>query len=148
VVPFIACGLVLAPAWARLAAPDVAIAEAAIGAGLSEALLLAALHDEPARPSVVSDNDAAAPGTERVRRIFNWAVGLLCLGLALVVSWVFADALATADPTRLIGAVLGRLAESGVTKLEGASRPPFSRKDQPCCSRIRRSRTAVLARAM
>ena len=112
---FIAFGLVLALVWARLAAPDVAIAEAAIGAGLSGALLLAALRDEPAGPSVVSDNDAAAPGTERARRVANWAVGLLCLGLALVVAWAFADALATADPTRLAGAVLGRLAESGVS---------------------------------
>jgi energy-converting hydrogenase B subunit D len=47
VVLFIAFGLVLALVWARLAAPDVALAEAAIGAGLSGALLLAALRDEP-----------------------------------------------------------------------------------------------------
>lgn len=40
VVLFIAFGLMLALAWARLAAPDVALAEAAIGAGLTGALLL------------------------------------------------------------------------------------------------------------
>jgi len=40
VVLFIAFGLVLALVWARLAAPDVALAEAAIGAGLTGALLL------------------------------------------------------------------------------------------------------------
>ena len=40
---FIAFGLVMALAWVRLEAPDVAIAEAAIGAGLTGALLLAAL---------------------------------------------------------------------------------------------------------
>lgn len=40
VVLFIVFGLLMALAWARLNAPDVALAEAAIGAGLSGALLL------------------------------------------------------------------------------------------------------------
>lgn len=43
VVLFIAFGLLLALAWARLGAPDVALAEAAIGAGITGALLLVAL---------------------------------------------------------------------------------------------------------
>jgi uncharacterized MnhB-related membrane protein len=43
VVLFIAFGLLLALAWVRLAAPDVALAEAAIGAGLTGALLMGAL---------------------------------------------------------------------------------------------------------
>ena len=42
IVLFISNGLLIALAWARLGAPDIAIAEAAIGAGLSGALLLAA----------------------------------------------------------------------------------------------------------
>ena len=48
VILFMAFGLVLAVAWGRLLAPDVALAEAAIGAGLSGALLLAALAVQPA----------------------------------------------------------------------------------------------------
>lgn len=44
-VTFIVFGLLLALAWARLAAPDIALAEAAIGAGLSGALLLDAYGD-------------------------------------------------------------------------------------------------------
>ncbi len=40
IVLFIAFGLLMALAWARLSAPDISIAEAAIGAGLSGALLL------------------------------------------------------------------------------------------------------------
>lgn len=40
VVLFIVFGLLMALAWARLGAPDVALAEAAIGAGLSGALML------------------------------------------------------------------------------------------------------------
>jgi uncharacterized MnhB-related membrane protein len=42
VILFIAFGLLLALVWARLRAPDVALAEAAIGAGLAGALMLAA----------------------------------------------------------------------------------------------------------
>jgi len=43
IVMFIAFGLLMALAWVRLDAPDVALAEAAIGAGLTGALLMAAL---------------------------------------------------------------------------------------------------------
>jgi len=43
IVLFIAFGLVMSLAWVRLDAPDVALAEAAIGAGLTGALLLSAL---------------------------------------------------------------------------------------------------------
>jgi uncharacterized MnhB-related membrane protein len=43
VIKFIALGLLLAVAWVRLRAPDVALAEAAVGSGLTGALLLAAL---------------------------------------------------------------------------------------------------------
>ena len=43
IVLFIAFGLLMALAWARLRAPDIALAEAAIGAGLTGALLLSTL---------------------------------------------------------------------------------------------------------
>lgn len=43
IVLFIAFGLLMALAWVRLDAPDIALAEAAIGAGLTGALLLSAL---------------------------------------------------------------------------------------------------------
>lgn len=43
VVMFIVFGLLMTLAWARLGAPDIALAEAAIGAGLTGALLLDAL---------------------------------------------------------------------------------------------------------
>ncbi|GJL77433.1 MAG: sodium:proton antiporter [Nitrospinaceae bacterium] len=42
IVLFIAFGLLMALAWVRLDAPDIALAEAGIGAGLTGALLLAA----------------------------------------------------------------------------------------------------------
>lgn len=43
VILFVAFGLLLTLAWARLQAPDIALAEAAIGAGLTGVLLLDAL---------------------------------------------------------------------------------------------------------
>ncbi|MAD80213.1 MAG: sodium:proton antiporter [Planctomycetaceae bacterium] len=43
IVLFIAFGLLMALAWARLEALDIALAEAAIGAGLTGALLLSTL---------------------------------------------------------------------------------------------------------
>lgn len=44
VVLFISFGLLMALAWVRLQAPDVALAEAAIGSGLTGALFLTALR--------------------------------------------------------------------------------------------------------
>ncbi len=43
VVLFVVFGLLMALAWVRLQAPDLALAEAAIGAGLTGALLLDAI---------------------------------------------------------------------------------------------------------
>jgi uncharacterized MnhB-related membrane protein len=43
VVLFVALGLLTALAWVRLSAPDIALAEAAIGAGITGALLLDAV---------------------------------------------------------------------------------------------------------
>ena len=44
VVLFIAFGLLMALAWVRLQAVDIALAEAAIGAGITGALFLSALN--------------------------------------------------------------------------------------------------------
>jgi len=44
VVLFISFGLLMALAWVRMRAPDVALAEAALGAGLTGPLFLAALR--------------------------------------------------------------------------------------------------------
>lgn len=43
VIAFIVFGLLMTLVWARLSAPDIALAEAAIGAGLTGALLLDAI---------------------------------------------------------------------------------------------------------
>ncbi|MDP2264211.1 MAG: DUF4040 domain-containing protein [Hydrogenophaga sp.] len=76
VVLLIAFGLLLALTWARLGAPDLALAEAAIGAGLTGALLLSAL-------ARIDDAGAQPPRTSTVRA---WPATLLALlvGLALL----------------------------------------------------------------
>lgn len=51
VVFFIATGLLMAICWARLQAPDIALAEAAIGAGLTGSLFLAAMGRQNQKPN-------------------------------------------------------------------------------------------------
>jgi len=56
IVLFIAFGLLMSLAWVRLDATDVALAEAAIGAGLTGALLLAALARLDAKNEAKADH--------------------------------------------------------------------------------------------
>ncbi|NEX15076.1 MAG: sodium:proton antiporter [Halochromatium sp.] len=55
VMLFIAFGLWLSLVWARLSAPDVALAEAAIGAGIGGALMLAAARRAARRQATSSE---------------------------------------------------------------------------------------------
>jgi multisubunit Na+/H+ antiporter MnhB subunit len=105
VVLFIAFGLLLTVIWARLQAPDLALAEAAIGAGLSGALLLSALEDA----SSEERHGAIAVGPTA------WLVGLLALALAGLFGWALLTTVSTADSGRLADQVTANLALSGVT---------------------------------
>ena len=71
---FVAYGLLLAFAWVRLDAVDVALTEAAIGAGLSGVLLLGAARRLAGGPPV----EDAPPGKAQVALI-----GVGCAGLAV-----------------------------------------------------------------
>lgn len=71
---FIAHGLLLSLVWMRLAAPDVAMTEAAIGAGLSGVLLLAAAKRVAGR--------ATAPPADAPGRGATVLIGLGCAGIA------------------------------------------------------------------
>jgi energy-converting hydrogenase B subunit D len=64
IVLFIAFGLLIALAWVRLSAPDIALAEAAIGAGITGALLLDAAGHMRGRPEPYP----ASPGAEEHAR--------------------------------------------------------------------------------
>ncbi len=59
VLKFIMLGLLLTVAWVRLRAPDVALAEAAVGSALTGALILSALARMKRREA-----DAAKPNRE------------------------------------------------------------------------------------
>jgi len=105
VVLFIAFGLVTALIWARLAAPDVALAEAAIGAGLTGALLLAALRDMPPEQAV----DTTRPGLG-----VELLVSAGSIGVAALFGWAVWSAFAGAPAERLDLVVARAMPESGV----------------------------------
>lgn len=68
IIVFLIFGVLLAMTWARLDAPDLALAETAIGAGLTGALFLKAVHQ-------------LAPERPRPRRQSGWRIGgILLLG--------------------------------------------------------------------
>ena len=99
IAAFMVLGLLVALSWIRLAAPDVALAEAAIGAGLTGALLLrAARRLGPVRPA--AGRRLAVPAA------------LVAAGLGGGLAWVFAVAPA---PVVYAPLVAERLEMSGVT---------------------------------
>ena len=103
VVLFIAFGLLLAIVWARLNAPDLALAEAAIGAGLSGALLLAALRDEAATEAAMTRGPAA------------WTTAVLSAAIAAAFAWALLHAYDASDGQRLADDVQAQLETSGVS---------------------------------
>lgn len=105
VVQYIVFGLLLSLAWVRLGAPDVALAEAAIGAGLAGALLL----DTLARLGPAGAADEARPlGLTPARA----AIALAALGLG---GLLVASVLALPEGwSGLSGPALEQLGASGV----------------------------------
>jgi multisubunit Na+/H+ antiporter MnhB subunit len=80
IVLFIAFGLVMALVWVRLNAPDIALAEAAIGAGLTGALLLAA-YAKLGTASLDANVDNAS--SRRGVRSISILISILLLAAAL-----------------------------------------------------------------
>lgn len=115
VILFMAFGLVLAVAWARLLAPDVALAEAAIGAGLSGALLLAAARKQPRLLSPESTKSSRHPDGAKVSVVSRWAVTLLSAALAGTLAWALLHAFSSTPHDMLPRAISGNLASSGVS---------------------------------
>ncbi|MGD8908972.1 MAG: DUF4040 domain-containing protein [Chromatiales bacterium] len=105
VVLFIAFGLLLAIVWARLQAPDLALAEAAIGAGLAGALLLVALRDET----------GGNGGATRFSRGRRWLIDVLALGMTCLIGWALWITISTESGERLAQAAYHMLDRSGVS---------------------------------
>lgn len=102
---FIGFGLLLALAWARLKAPDLALAEAIIGAGISGALLLAAIRDGAQK----SEDQIAIPWWQ------HGLINLMTLLLALVLGWALWHGIQLSDGMRLSPAVMSQLDHTGVS---------------------------------
>ena len=83
VVGFVAYGLLLALVWVRLAAPDVALTEAALGSGLTGRLLVGA--------STRSRRGETAATVERAAAVLGLTAAVLCAvvsaGLAALVCY-------------------------------------------------------------
>lgn len=105
VVLFIALGLLLAIVWARLQASDLALAEAAIGAGIAGALLLAALRDE-IKTNVEADTVAELP---------RWLINVGTVALFAMVTWGLLYAFSISDGVRLAATAQAHIPDSGVT---------------------------------
>jgi multisubunit Na+/H+ antiporter MnhB subunit len=109
VVMFIAFGLLMALAWVRLDAIDIALAEAAIGAGITGALLLDAAGYVIAEPRR-SVSEAEGPAGESAMRTANRRGRLLLASLVGAISAVLAVAVWTMPDARHVrDAVAGAL---------------------------------------
>src|SRR5690606_33877324 len=89
-------------AWVRLSAPDVALAEAAIGAGLTGALILDAVRQLGRNAS-----PTARPPSQKMLQTARVTAGLIALAMVLAV-WDLRFPL-----TGLLPAMEGHLADSG-----------------------------------
>ncbi|HSK86314.1 MAG TPA: hydrogenase subunit MbhD domain-containing protein [Rubrobacter sp.] len=117
VILFITFGLLVAISWARLGAPDIALAEAAIGAGITGALFLntlGGLAGEKNGAQRGSEHGYELPVDHRLRRPtvrLLIAVPTLIFGLAL--AWAVLSF--PEPPVGLAGRVQDSLRESGVS---------------------------------
>ena len=105
VVLFIAFGMLLALVWARLRAPDLALAEAVIGAGLTGALLLSALRDQPLDVAV----------DHKGRDWLGWLSGLSVLALGGAMGWALTQTLTWNPSAGQADAIAAALPHSGVS---------------------------------
>ena len=115
VILFMAFGLVLAVAWGRLMAPDVALAEAAIGSGLSGALLLAAVYKSRRRPPAVQHQGVGRHGVPGTTAVTRWAVTVSCAAVAGALAWALLHALSSVPGDTLPVAIAANLDASGVS---------------------------------
>ena len=101
---FIALGLLMAIIWARLKAPDLALAEAVIGAGISGALLLSAIKDYPSTTPV-------AHRTPVMRGLIN----VFTLSSVILIGWGVWHGLNMSDGVRLSEQAISQVPVSGVS---------------------------------
>mgnify|MGYP001314733446 CR=1 FL=1 len=116
VVLFVTFGILLALTWLRLQAPDLALAEAAIGAGITGVLLLDTLgvfrqHEQDINPR----SSSQLPDISR-----QWAANVLaliaCISAAGLLAWSLFNTLKMPAPHHnLVTVVEANIADSGVS---------------------------------
>jgi len=92
IVLFIVFGLLMAIAWARLAAPHLALAEAAIGAGITGALLLSTFRE------IVTDQPPSAEAPKVLVYRLRVLMALLAGGVFAVLGWALLSIEVPAGP--------------------------------------------------
>ncbi len=102
IVYFIGFGLLMALCWVRLEAPDVALAEAAIGAGVTGALLLETYQRLLAKGHRPRSDGPRSPGAF-----------LYCIALVVLLGEVLTDL--PQELPELVDLIYGRIDVSGVT---------------------------------
>ncbi|GGG63513.1 sodium:proton antiporter [Kocuria dechangensis] len=112
VVSFLVLGVLLAVLWSRLGAPDVALAEAAIGTGVTGALFVDAVTRGPPAARPPGAVPGAVPGAG-ARAGVSGALAAVLLGAGLGTAFAGAAG-AGAAPGGLTGQVLGRMDVAGV----------------------------------
>lgn len=114
-VLFIAFGLLMAMAWCRLQAVDVALAEAAIGAGLTGSLFLNALAATREQQDPGSEGRASRGARGKLARAAGSVLLLALAFLAMLAAAVALDAVPLAETTRAVPVAPGAVAHlSGV----------------------------------
>lgn len=101
VVVFLVFGLLMALVWARLGAPDLALAEAVIGAGVTSALLLGAGVARPAGDGRDTAGESRRTACGLPRALLALLCALAGTGLALVM-YATVSTPAQAPPTTLL----------------------------------------------
>ncbi len=101
---FIALGLLLAIVWARLKAPDLALAEAVIGAGISGVLLLSAIRDYPSTTMIIERSI-----------LVEWFINVMTLALVILMTWAVWHGLNMSNDVRLYEQVISQVPVSGVS---------------------------------
>lgn len=112
IILFVAFGLMMSIAWVRLDAPDVALAEVAIGAGLTGALLLAALSRLGDSESAQESVNRPIEHSYRARTFRTLPASLLA---AIAVALVFLVLAMPGDSEGLSAEVAASLDASGVS---------------------------------
>jgi multisubunit Na+/H+ antiporter MnhB subunit len=115
VVLFIAFGLLLALAWVRLQAPDIALAEAAIGSGLTGALFLSTLGRLYRMDRAAGQSAPTVSAASRNGWLLRLAMGVSLTAITLLLGWAVVG-LPKQSPG-LANAVQEQLAASGVTNV-------------------------------